>query len=76
MIGSELRMRRHSAGLTGHLVCKKAGIPRTRLSEIEREYVEPTIDECKRIDQAITALIEARSQLAQIAAQVGWPVAF
>jgi transcriptional regulator with XRE-family HTH domain len=76
MSGVELRTRRIQAGLAGQLVCNKAGIARSRLSDLERGYLKPTADECKRINQAITALKEARSQLAQVAVKVGWPVAF
>jgi transcriptional regulator with XRE-family HTH domain len=76
MSGVELRTRRIQAGLAGQLVCNKAGIARSRLSDLERGYLKPTADECKRINQAINVLIEAKNQVAQVAAQVGWPVAF
>src|SRR2546422_8118979 len=43
-----LRKKRMTAGLAGAVLCLKAGIGRSRLSEIERGYVTPTLEEVSR----------------------------
>jgi transcriptional regulator with XRE-family HTH domain len=72
-IGSDLRVKRIAAGIAGSLVCIKAGIARSRLSDIERGYVTPSTEELARIATALDDLIEAKSFLDRVAASVGWP---
>ena len=73
MQGAEIMQRRKQSGLAGFLVCRKSGICRSRLSAIERGYVQPTADEVRRIESAITGLTLAREHIAKTAAEVGWP---
>jgi len=73
MSGAEIMQRRKRSGLAGFLVCRKSEICRSRLSDIERGYVQPTADEVQRIESAITGLTLAREQIARTAAEVGWP---
>lgn len=72
-IGSHLRSKRLSAELAGATVCLKAGIQRSRLSDIERNYVKPTVDEVSRISTAVDELARAKSRIAAVAADEGWP---
>jgi hypothetical protein len=71
----QLRDKRREARLTGFVVCAKAEIRRTRLSDIERGYVVPTEDEVARIEAAIDSLREARKAMERAAVEIGWPVA-
>ena len=74
MEGHRIRQQRLAAGIPGQVVCGKAGISRGRLSDIEREYVKPREDELRRIEQALEELTRARERVAQVAAEVGWPL--
>jgi transcriptional regulator with XRE-family HTH domain len=56
------------------MVCERAGISRGRLSEIERGHVRAKADELNRIEDALRQLIEARSKVAEVAAECGWPM--
>jgi transcriptional regulator with XRE-family HTH domain len=71
--GIQLRAKRNSAGIAGSLVCVKAGIARSRLSDIEREYVVASEDEVARIDAALDELARAKRKIAAVAAEEGWP---
>jgi predicted transcriptional regulator len=73
MIGSDLRHKRLEMGIAGHLVCTKAGVGRSRLSDIERGYVQPSDVELTRICRALEELISAKTKLAAAAVKVGWP---
>ena len=74
MTARQLRAKRNSAGVPGRLVCVRARIDRGRLSDIERGYVEPSVEELERIERAIVELIEAKNKVEQVAAEVGWPL--
>lgn len=69
-----IRTKRTAAGISGSLVCMKAGIARSRLSDIERGYVAPDPDELARILSAIDDLARARKKIIAVAAEAGWPV--
>ena len=70
----DLRYKRVSHGISGRLLCVKAGIDRSRLSDIERQYVEPSDHELQRIERALVALIQAKERVEKVAAEVGWPM--
>jgi hypothetical protein len=74
MSAKELKAKRVNAGISGHLVCLKTGIGRSRLSDIERGYVTATEKESEVIQKAIEELIEAREKVTRVATEVGWPV--
>ena len=74
MTGPELRSKRTAAGITGAVLCQKAKMARSRLSDIERGYVQPHPDEILRIFLALETLIVAKSVIEQVAVTVGWPV--
>lgn len=74
MSGKILRSLRVQAGLPGHLVCRQGGLGRSRLSDIERGYVEPSQFEVEQIRKAIADLTRAKEQVAARAAEVGWPM--
>jgi AraC-like DNA-binding protein len=74
--GIELRTRRMSAGIPGRVLSAKAGMSRTRLSDIERGYVRPVTGELDRIYEALNLLIEAHEKIAAIAKECGWPTPF
>jgi len=62
------------AGIAGRLVSDRSGITRSRLCEIERNYVQPSDKELERIEQALAELIKARERVAEVASEVGWPM--
>jgi len=69
----ELRQRRHLARIPGRLICIKADISRTRLSELECGYVQPSDAELNRLAAALEELIKAREKMAELALEYGWP---
>ena len=73
MIASEVRQRRLEMGIPGHLVCAKAGVGRSRLSDIERGYVHPSDGELDRIGRALEELISVKRKLSAVASELGWP---
>jgi len=70
-----LKGKRAAAGIPGNVLCQKAGIARTRLSDIERGYVLASGEELGRLDAALDELIEAKTVIDQTAERVGWPTA-
>jgi transcriptional regulator with XRE-family HTH domain len=73
MTGREIRAKRVFVGVSGAVLCRRAGIGRTRLSAIECGYVEPSAPELSRIRQALEELLTARERLIAAATDVGWP---
>ena len=57
MQGHQLRQRRVAARIPGQILCNKVGISRGRLSDIEREYVQPRQEELARLNGALDELI-------------------
>jgi transcriptional regulator with XRE-family HTH domain len=72
--GTQLRAKRNAAGIAGSLVCVKAGIARSRLSDIEREYVAASEEELARTDAALDELIQAKAVIDTVATSLGWPM--
>lgn len=70
---ADLKTKRVAAGIPGSAVCLKAGIARSRLSDIERGYVHPRPEEAIRISAALEELIDAKIRIDAVAAEVGWP---
>jgi transcriptional regulator with XRE-family HTH domain len=74
MTARDLKNKRTAAAIAGALVCRKSGISRSRLSDIERGYSTASVEELHRIDSALDDLIQAKAVLQQTAAALGWPV--
>jgi len=74
MTGEELRRRRVSARIAGRLLCGRAKLDRSRLSHIERGYLQPSTEELARIERALDELIAAKQRLKYAAMECGWPV--
>ena len=72
--GPDFRRRRTAAGISGGAVCVRTGVHRSRLSDLERGYAAPSGDEMTRLEGALEELIEARRRVAEVAAEVGWPM--
>ena len=71
---SDLKIKRLAAGIAGNVLCAKTGISRSRLSLIERGYLNPSAEELQRINTALDELIQAKSVIERVAASVGWPM--
>ncbi len=71
---SDLKARRSAAGISGSVLCVKAGLSRSRLSLIESGYVVPAPEELAHIDLALDQLIHAKALIEQVAVSVGWPL--
>jgi len=69
-----LKSKRTAARIAGNILCKKVGIARSRLSDIERGYVTATAAELARIDSALDELIRLKSVIDNAAAVLGWPI--
>jgi transcriptional regulator with XRE-family HTH domain len=73
--GATLKSKRIAAGIAGHILCKKLTIARSRLSDIERDYVTASPEDLARINTALDDLIRAKTAIQKTAAEFGWPVA-
>ena len=69
----ELRSKRVTAEIPATLLAAKAKVNRSRLSNLERGYAQPTEDELQRLNAALDQLIQAKSVIDRAAASVGWP---
>jgi transcriptional regulator with XRE-family HTH domain len=74
MNAQTIRSTRVAAEISASLLAAKANINRTRLSQIERRYVQPKEDELLRLSRALEQLIHAKSVVRDAAASVGWPI--
>jgi predicted transcriptional regulator len=70
----EIRSKRIASEISATLLATKAGVNRSRLSHIERGYVQPTESELRKLEATLDALIRAKSAVLQAAASVGWPL--
>jgi hypothetical protein len=68
---NKLRGKRMAAGIPGHSVCQKIGMPRSRLTGIERGYLRSSPEELQRIDAAIDEILRTRQQLEKLASKEG-----
>jgi transcriptional regulator with XRE-family HTH domain len=57
------------------LLAAKVGVNRSRLSNIERGYIQPTEEEMERLHASLAQLITAKAVIQRAAASVGWPTA-
>jgi hypothetical protein len=55
-------------------LCIKVGVSRSRLSLIERGFLNPPQEELARIENGLDQLIQTKSAIASVAASLGWPV--
>ena len=72
MNGYELKRRRLALDITGDVLCKRAGINRTRLSNIERGYVVLSGEEADRLRKALDEIAAAKKQVTELAASLGF----
>lgn len=71
--GATIKAKRNQAGIAGHLLSRKLGFARSKLTAIERGYITATPQELACIDRALDELIRAKEVLEQTAAALGWP---
>jgi hypothetical protein len=71
---TELRSKRLAAEIPATVLAANAKINRSRLSNIERGYVQATDEELERLVATLDSLIEAKSAVDRVAASVGWPI--
>jgi transcriptional regulator with XRE-family HTH domain len=71
---TELRSKRITAEISAALLAAKAKVNRSRLSNIERGYVQPGEEELQRLGAALDELIKAKAAIQKAATAVGWPV--
>jgi transcriptional regulator with XRE-family HTH domain len=74
MTVNELRSKRVAAEIPATLLAAKAGVNRSRLSNLERGYAQPTEEELQRLTNALEQLIAAKASIQKTAAAVGWPL--
>ena len=68
-----IKAKRSAAGIPGSILCKRIGIARSRLSDIERGYVTARPEELLRIESALEQLIQDKNAIEDVAASLGWP---
>lgn len=73
--GEQFRSKRAALGLSGVVVCAKVGMPRNRLTNIERGYVTPSAEEAQRLLHAIEQLGALKEKITTTAREGGWPMA-
>lgn len=74
MTFEELRSKRVAAEIPAMLLAAKARVNRSRLSNLERGYAQPTEAELQRLTGALEELIDAKAAIREAAASVGWPL--
>jgi transcriptional regulator with XRE-family HTH domain len=75
LIGSHLRTKRATAGISGAVIASKIGKSRSWLCEVECGYLTPPIEELTRISDAIDQVVQDRQQLSKLAADAGLSLA-
>ncbi len=70
----ELRSKRIAAEIPATVLALTAKINRSRLSNIERGYVQPTDQELSQLTAALEDLVKAKTLIDRVTASVGWPV--
>jgi helix-turn-helix protein len=73
MTVQELRSKRVAAEIPATLLAARAKVNRSRLSNLERGYLQPTEGELQRLSATLDQLIQAKSVIDRVAASVGWP---
>ena len=71
--GTTLRSKRIQHGIPGHIVCKRLGWVRSKLTVVERGYRDIPGEELARVDAALDQLIQTKAALLKTAASLGWP---
>ena len=74
MTVKDLRSKRVAAEIPATLLAAKAQLNRSRLSNLERGYAQPTEEELQRLTSALERLIDAKASIQKTAAAVGWPL--
>ena len=69
----ELRTKRITAEIPATLLAIKAKINRSRLSGIERGYVQPSDEELHRLAAALNELVKTKVVMQRTAVALGWP---
>ena len=75
MLQAELRTKRIASGISGAVLCLKIGMSRSRLSAIERGYIDCTPEELVLILEALQELFAAKERIVRAAIDAGWPSA-
>jgi predicted transcriptional regulator len=70
----ELRSKRIAAEIPATLLAARAGVNRSRLSGIERGYIQPIDEEMTRLQSSLEDLLRAKAVIQRAAASVGWPL--
>jgi len=70
----DLRSNRAAAEISATLLATKAKVNRSRLSMIERGYIQPTQEELQRLRESLDQLVRDKAVIKRAAASVGWPL--
>jgi predicted transcriptional regulator len=70
-----LRATRNAADIPGHAVARRAGIPRSRLCDVELGHVVASQEELERITAAIDSIQSEKKKLAELAMENGLELA-
>jgi transcriptional regulator with XRE-family HTH domain len=70
----DLKRQRRNAGISGAVLCTRAGVDRARLSNIENEHISPLPDEIERLEAALSQLMEAKQKVIRYAETCDLPL--
>ena len=73
--GASIQNKRIQHGISGHLVCKKMGWVRSKLTIVERGYRPIPEEDLARLDAVLDQLISTKAAIQKTAASLGWPAA-
>jgi hypothetical protein len=71
----ELRAKRNAAGIPGFAVAERAGIPRSRLCDLELGHIKASEGELERIDGAIDGILAEKKKISRLAEENGLKLA-
>jgi predicted transcriptional regulator len=75
MTASDIRTKRLTAGITSTLLARRAEVDRSKLSHIERGYLEPSPEELRKLERALNELVRMKKRVDAYAQRCGWPAA-
>jgi ribosome-binding protein aMBF1 (putative translation factor) len=75
MTANEIRTKRLTAGITSTLLARHAEMDRSKLSHIERGYLDASPQELRKLERALNELVRRKKRVDAYAQRCGWPAA-
>ena len=68
-----LKTRRIQHGIAGHIICRKLGWARSKLTALELGYIQVPPEELDRVSTVLDHLIQTKAAIRRTATSLGWP---